>query len=168
MNLNTENYINPLDIVKYGDISMDCSRFEITVKGQMIHLTQTEYNLLSYLIQYHYKAVSREELLKNIWNIDQVIETRATDDMIKRLRKKLKIAQSNVSILTVRGFGFIISLKEKTEASESHYQISRSEIPTFIDLIIDKCRDNGQDILNLTLMLNDSEIELYVNQNSTT
>lgn len=58
------------------------------------------------------KAISREELLNVIWGYDSFVETRVTDDTIKRLRKKILTHNSNVSIETVWGFGFKLNLKD--------------------------------------------------------
>lgn len=51
---------------------------------------------------------SREELLDKIWGVNVMIETRATDDVMKRLRKKLKERNCSVCIETVWGYGFKI------------------------------------------------------------
>jgi DNA-binding response OmpR family regulator len=67
-----------------------------------------ELSLLNYLIQNKNRAVSRTELLDKIWGFDNKVETRATDDMIKRIRKKLTAANSELKIQTIWGFGFSI------------------------------------------------------------
>jgi len=58
------------------------------------------------LLQNITRAVSREELLKNVWKFDFEIDTRATDDVVKRLRKKLALAGADIRIDTVWGYGF--------------------------------------------------------------
>jgi len=78
-----------------------------------IRFTNTEYAVLSYILQHQEKAISREELLNEIWGYDQAVETRVTDDIIKRVRKKLALAESRASIETIWGFGF--KLSENTE-----------------------------------------------------
>ncbi|MNP45789.1 Response regulator ArlR [compost metagenome] len=72
-----------------------------------------EFNLFLYLIENKNKGVSREELLNKVWGFDSEVDTRATDDMIKRIRKKLMGANSKVKIETLWGFGFMISDDEK-------------------------------------------------------
>ena len=78
------------------------------IEGINIGLTQLEFSLLTYLVERKCYAVSREELLREIWKIPTSIETRATDDTIKRIRRKLTDHQANLSIDTIRGYGFII------------------------------------------------------------
>ena len=52
-------------------------------------------------------AASRDDLLKSLWKVDsREVDTRAVDDMVKRLRKKLKDQKSTVKIETVWGYGF--------------------------------------------------------------
>ena len=50
------------------------------------------------------QAVSREELLNSIWGFESVVETRATDDTVRRLRQKL--GGCGVNIAAVWGYGF--------------------------------------------------------------
>ncbi len=88
----------------YTDIEINQQYKTVTVGGAAVDLTPNEYNLLCYLVENKERAVSREELLNNIWGYTCEVETRAADDTVRRLRKKL--ASSEVSIETVWGFGF--------------------------------------------------------------
>jgi len=78
-----------------------------------LELTKTEFQLLKFMIENKNRAISRGELLNEIWGFDHPVETRATDDTIKRLRRKLTIAGSHVLIDTVWGFGFRLGVKEE-------------------------------------------------------
>ncbi|MGE5627334.1 MAG: response regulator transcription factor [Solirubrobacterales bacterium] len=80
--------------------------------GKSVGLTLMEFSLLNYLITNKNKAISRKELLDKIWGFENDIETRATDDMIKRIRKKLAIAGSILVIETIWGYGFTIKDKD--------------------------------------------------------
>lgn len=95
-----------LDVASYGDIVINISTREAYCKGIPIDLTPTEMSLMIYLIKNKDIAVSREQLLKNVWKFDFDVDTRATDDVIKRLRKKLTAANSCVKIQSVWGYGF--------------------------------------------------------------
>jgi DNA-binding response OmpR family regulator len=77
--------------------------------GKDLKLTTMEFNLFVYLVKNLNKGVSREELLNKIWGFDSEVDTRATDDMVKRIRKKLSSQGSVLKIETLWGFGFIIS-----------------------------------------------------------
>jgi len=99
------------ETLTFSDIAIHSGKLMAYCKGIELGLTNTEFNLLSYLLENRDKAVSREELLNKIWGYDNAVETRATDATVKRLRKKLLEVGSNVSIDTVWGHGFRISAK---------------------------------------------------------
>ena len=92
--------------VEAGNVTIDLAIREASANGDRLDLTPTELMLLAYLIKKSPAAVSREELLKNVWKFDFEIDTRATDDVMKRLRKKLNSAKASIKIETVWGFGF--------------------------------------------------------------
>lgn len=95
-------------IIKIFDVSINLDTKQAEVKGTPLGLTVMELSLLYYLIENKNRAVSRSELLDKIWGFDNKVETRATDDMIKRIRKKLSDRGSNLKIHTIWGFGFTI------------------------------------------------------------
>ena len=95
----------------FGDISLDDASFSCKVHDDEVKLTKTEFQVLSLLLATPEKAVSRDKLLLDIWGYSEV-ETRVTDDTMKRLRKKLKDAGSKVHIETIWGFGFKLTLSE--------------------------------------------------------
>lgn len=99
-------------VVKIEDVKLYVDSNYAECNDKDLKLTVMEYNLLYYLIQKRNKAVSRNELLSRIWQFDEQVETRAPDDMIKRIRKKLKTASSNLSIETVWGYGYKIKDKQ--------------------------------------------------------
>ena len=99
------------DEMAFGDLSVDVSSFSCRVLDSELKLTKTEFQVLSLLLSTPEKAVSRDKLLSDIWGYSE-IETRVTDDTMKRLRKKLKDAGSRVHIETIWGFGFKLTLSE--------------------------------------------------------
>ncbi len=89
-----------------GNFVLDPAGRAASVDGRALELTPTEYELTLYLLRNRGRAVSREELLKNVWKFDFDADTRATDDVIKRLRRKLEAAGAQLHIESVWGFGF--------------------------------------------------------------
>ena len=87
-----------------GNLILDDAKHRILKGGTVLALTPTEYEVLKYLMLHADQAVSREDLLKAVWGFDTVVETRATDDTVRRLRRKLDGA--GVKIAAVWGFGF--------------------------------------------------------------
>ncbi|MDD6276287.1 MAG: response regulator transcription factor [Clostridia bacterium] len=97
------------DLLSCGDLQIDKARRTVIKNGAQVELTANEFNLLTYLAENKDRAVSRDELLRELWNFNyNEVDTRATDDAMKRLRKKLADCNSTVKIETVRGFGFRI------------------------------------------------------------
>lgn len=86
------------------DIVIENQKKEVKVKGRTVDLAPNEYSLLKYLVDNQHRAVSRDELLDKVWGYATAVETRVTDDTMKRLRKK--ISDSDAQIETVWGFGF--------------------------------------------------------------
>lgn len=109
---NTNDSSNMPEKVKFGDIELEQSYRIAKVREQTLSLTPTEFDFMIYLINNAKRAVSREELLKALWQVDWNTDTRATDDLVKRLRRKLREYNSIVSIETVWGYGFRLSLGE--------------------------------------------------------
>ena len=87
-----------------GYLKLDENGRHILRDGKPLPLTPTEYELLKYLILHAGQAVSREELLNQVWGFETAVETRATDDTVRRLRQKL--GNSGVVIEAVWGYGF--------------------------------------------------------------
>ena len=94
----------------YGNVSLNAATHETICDGKSINLTPTEFLLLYYLFSNCERAVSREELLKNVWQFEASADTRAADDVLKRLRKKLAV--TNVLIESVWGYGFKLKRKD--------------------------------------------------------
>lgn len=99
--------------LSFGDISIQPSSKGAMMGSEPLELTPNEYNLLVYLMEHQERAVSRDELLEKVWGYECVVETRAVDDTVRRLRRK--IANSKVVIDTVWGFGFRLKVRENDE-----------------------------------------------------
>ena len=89
-----------------GNLMIDIRARSVTCQGKAFDVTPTEFALLTYLFSNPDRAISREELLRNVWQFDFDADTRATDDLIKRLRKKLTSIDCHIRIDSIWGFGF--------------------------------------------------------------
>ena len=99
----------------FGMLVLDLNTRTVTAESpeevRELYLTRNEFALLRYLIENAVRAVPRGELLPRIWGLEKNDSpTRAADDTVKRLRKKL--ADTDVWIETVWGFGFRILKRE--------------------------------------------------------
>lgn len=100
------------DSISIADVTIYPESRCAECNGQDLKLTPMEFNLILYLAQNINKGIGREELLNKVWGFDSEVDTRATDDMIKRIRKKLANLNSTLKIETLWGFGFMISNRE--------------------------------------------------------
>ena len=91
-------------IINVGPISIDTDRHIVAVYGNGIILTTTEFKLLYNLAERLGRVQSRDRLLKDVWGINHMGDTRTVDTHITRLRTKL--GESGDMIKTIRGFGY--------------------------------------------------------------
>ena len=85
---------------------MDPDRCLVWMKGEEVHLTSTEYKLLSYLMQNQGRVVTRGMILENIWDIDgNFVDENTVRVNVKRLRQKLG-DENQEYIVTVFGMGY--------------------------------------------------------------
>lgn len=87
-----------------ADLVVDDWAHEVAVAGQEMAMTPKEYELLLFLIENKGRALSREQILCNVWGADYDGDLHTVDNQVWRLREKLKPSQ--VQISTVRGIGY--------------------------------------------------------------
>ena len=92
------------EVVQFKDLYIDVPGHIVRVKGKQIDLTATEFKLLTLLAQRRGRVQTREQLLQDVWNYDNIIDTRTVDTHVRRLREKLGAAARYVG--TVRGVGY--------------------------------------------------------------
>ena len=88
----------------YDTLKIDTSARIVYVDDERVELTPKEYNLLLYLVNNENKAITREELLSEIWGYDFFGDDRTLDTHMKLLRKK--IGNYGQNIVTLRGVGY--------------------------------------------------------------
>ena len=94
--------------LRHDPITLNTDTREVTVHGASIELSSTEFNLLRYLIENSNRILSRQELLKNVWNSELYTEN-TVNTYIKRLRKKIETDKNFPELLvTIRGEGYIL------------------------------------------------------------
>ena len=88
------------------DLIYDAEAMVVLCQQQPITLTMTELQVLVYFMQHANKAIHRETLLQEVWGFTAEVETRVTDETIRRIRKKLLAVNSTTSISSIWGFGY--------------------------------------------------------------
>jgi DNA-binding response OmpR family regulator len=92
------------DRFEVGELSVDIPRHEVRVSRSPIDLTRTEFKLLTTLMDRRGRVQSREKLLQDVWEYENLIDTRTVDTHMRRLREKLGKAARFLD--TVRGVGY--------------------------------------------------------------
>ncbi len=91
-------------IFRFGSIELDAEKHEVTVDGETVDLTATEFKLLYELISNPGTVQTRDKLLDKVWGYSFEGYARTVDTHIRRLRKKLKNSARHIE--TVRGVGY--------------------------------------------------------------
>ncbi|MCI9564658.1 MAG: response regulator transcription factor [Eubacterium sp.] len=92
------------EIVMAGDIEINKAAHLVMVKGEIVDLSFKEFELLTYFVQNKGIALSRENILNNVWNYDYFGDARTIDTHVKKLRSKL--GECGKYILTIWGMGY--------------------------------------------------------------
>ena len=92
------------DRIVLGDLQIDIPRHEVRIQGKRVELTATEFKLLTVLAQRKGRVQSRDKLLQDVWEYDNLIDTRTVDTHMRRLREKMGRADKYLD--TVRGVGY--------------------------------------------------------------
>jgi len=93
--------------IDVGGITLDEAAHHATSKAGPIDLTPREFELLSCLMHNAGRVLSREQLLRDAWGWEYLVETKTVDTHVKRLRDKLEAAKVDSSLVeTVRGYGY--------------------------------------------------------------
>jgi two-component system response regulator RegX3 len=90
-----------------GGLRIDLARHEVSVEGDRVHTTPSEFRLLALLTERAEETVSRSELCMRLWGTDSSLDTRACDLHVARLRRKIEADPSCPRrLLTVRAVGY--------------------------------------------------------------
>ena len=102
--MNRPTVVNPTDVLKNSRISVDPDTYQAFVGKKEVHLTTTEFRLLTCLLNNTGKTLSRDDLLSTVWGQSYRGTERTVDTHIQRLRSKL--GKAWYLIRTVRGVGY--------------------------------------------------------------
>ena len=91
-----------------ADLVIDLERGQVLRDGQLLNLTPTELRLLTYLARHPKQALSRSQILQEVWGFDaDVADERTVNVHIRRLREKVELNPSKPElIMTVPSIGY--------------------------------------------------------------
>lgn len=95
-------------VYRYSDLSLDLTKRTVERFGELIQLTQKEFELLAELSKQPEVVLTRDELLNAVWGYDYFGQTNVVDVYIRSLRNKIDHDPNQRLIQTVRGIGYVL------------------------------------------------------------
>ena len=103
--------------IAYKALTLDLEGYKVCISGQIVDLTQREFELLKVLLQNQGRVLSRQALLNRVWSYDFYGDERIVDTHIKNLRKKLELNY----IETIRGVGYRIDYEAENKKKNKNF-----------------------------------------------
>ena len=94
------------NLLRYGDINLNISNYDLSCKDAAVTLTQKEFEILNYFMQRPKNIVSKDDLITKLWGFDSDVEYNNIEVYISFIRKKLTFINSSVKITTIRRAGY--------------------------------------------------------------
>jgi two-component system alkaline phosphatase synthesis response regulator PhoP len=96
-----------IDAFQFGNVTVDFRKAEVNKGGQPLDLSAREFKLLKYFVEHRGAALSRDELLNEVWGYNAMPSTRTVDVHVAWLRQKIEDNPRHPQhILTVHGLGY--------------------------------------------------------------
>lgn len=92
------------DVLEIADLKLDIPAHRFFVAGEEVEVTATEFRLMKVLMERAGRVQTREQLLSDVWNYADDVDSRTVDTHVRRLRKKLGAEVSRIE--TVIGLGY--------------------------------------------------------------
>jgi two-component system KDP operon response regulator KdpE len=94
-------------VYEFGELRIDLVRREVTLAGQDVHLTPTEYKLLLLFAEHAGKVLTHRHILKEVWGPGHAAQTHYVRVQMAELRKKIELDPSRPKLLvTEPGVGY--------------------------------------------------------------
>ncbi|BBM87463.1 response regulator transcription factor [Candidatus Uabimicrobium amorphum] len=100
--------------LQVADLILDLNKRKVFRAGQEIDLAPRELQLLEYLMRNAGKVVSKTMIMESVWDYNFDPQTNVVEAQICRLREKIERGFTNKLIHTLRGFGYILEIKNET------------------------------------------------------
>ena len=107
---------NGLSTLTVEDLLIDGSAMQLSVKGELIPTTATEFRLLDYLARHPGRVFSRDQLLDAVWGDARFVTPRSVDVYVRRIREKIEADPETPRYLkTMRGAGYRFEIPKVRE-----------------------------------------------------
>jgi DNA-binding response OmpR family regulator len=94
----------PVALLRFAELEIDVPRHQVTISGEVVVLTATEFKLLELLARRRGRVQTRERLLQDVWGYENPIDSRTVDTHMRRLREKM--GDTARFLETIRGVGY--------------------------------------------------------------
>ncbi|MCM1213642.1 MAG: response regulator transcription factor [Lachnospiraceae bacterium] len=99
---------NQTDVCEYNGLILDLSDASLLVNGQKLELTRNEFRIMQLLLENGGKPVSREAIMKRLWDNDCFVDDNTLTVNMTRLRKKMESVSAAQYIQTRKGLGYMV------------------------------------------------------------
>lgn len=99
-------------VLTFQDVTLDTTTHQVFKNGVEINLTKKEFSLFYFLLKNKGRVCTRNEIIKEVWEINFETDSSSLDVYINFLRKKIESGNSENIIQTIRGIGYIIRERE--------------------------------------------------------
>ena len=109
-----ERLTEPQDhLLTAGAVSIDTASWQVRVKGEPVPLTKKEFDTLRYLMEHRGMAVTRDQLMNEVWGYDYIGDSNIVDVYIRYLRHKIDDQFDIKTIHTIRSVGYLFEYEEE-------------------------------------------------------
>ena len=105
-------------IIEVGCISIDTASWQVRVRGNIVSLTRKEFDTLKYLMEHRGTAVTRDQLMNEVWGYDYISDSNIVDVYIRYLRQKIDDQFGIKTIHTIRSVGYLFDYEENQNEKE--------------------------------------------------
>ncbi|HEL2474088.1 TPA: response regulator transcription factor [Streptococcus suis] len=102
----TYDFVGEQSLLWFEEVSLDLKTMQVSYKQNVEELTRNEFQILRVLFEHGKEVVSREELMRELWNSDIFVDDNTLSVNIARLRKKLAELRLPNLIMTKKGVGY--------------------------------------------------------------
>lgn len=96
------------NVMEYRGIILNMSDASLLIEGRKLELTKNEFRIMQILFENAERAVSREEIMKRLWDNDCFVDDNTLTVNMTRLRKKLEAVREEALIHTKKGIGYML------------------------------------------------------------
>lgn len=96
------------EVLEFSNVRIETGPMQVYINKKPVSFTNIEYKFLVYMLERQKEAVTKKEILADVWGYEED-DNRVIDDLLKRLRKKLDLSKAKLGIETIWGVGYRLS-----------------------------------------------------------